>query len=387
MNQQFTSPSGEASGEGSVQQDSTRSTANRPQNPVQSHPLSPSRSNSNNSSNIRSESGNSIEEHVDEMISAINEHVSTFRRVSVWDGWSMGTSPDQMKHIILLGLRVGFCGALSTFSSLNASVIRLLRAGAIGEALVGYALSIQLGIVSYRFGQHLAVYIFIWRCRRETKRDERRGYGLRLSRLDTEEDQQPNSPMPGQSLRRRYISVRTIATLLFVSLFAFLSLAIHFIPGHQQYLLSLLFTPFGCLARWKLMSKYNSNLPGFPLGTFACNVGGCALSGSLGSFLAGKSSVAYSLFLFMVVLSPDCSLSMTNTGNPGPEESIVLQSLIAGFAGSLSTFAAFIVEILSLVDPLIFKFDGIVYAMITIVWALIIGVVGSQAKNWADETL
>ena len=63
----------------------------------------------------------------------------------------------------------------------------------------------------------------------------------------------------------------------------------------------------------------------------------------------------------------------------------MLQSLIAGFAGSLSTFAAFIVEILSLVDPLIFKFDGIVYAMITILWALIIGVLGSQAKNWADE--
>ena len=42
-------------------------------------------------------------------------------------------------------------------------------------------------------------------------------------------------------------------------------------------------------------------------------------------------------------------------------------------------------EILSLVDPIIFKFDGMVYAGITILWAVIIGFVGSQAKNWADE--
>jgi len=67
-----------------------------------------------------------------------------------------------------------------------------------------------------------------------------------------------------------------------------LSLAIYFVPNHQQYLLSLLFTPFGCLARWRLMDKYNKKVPGFPLGTFCCNVGGCALSGSLASFLAGE---------------------------------------------------------------------------------------------------
>jgi len=106
------------------------------------------------------------------------------------------------------------------------------------------------------------------------------------------------------------------------------------------------------------MNKYNKRLPGFPLGTFSCNLLSCALSGSLGSFLAG---------------------------NPGPEESLVLTSMIAGFAGSLSTFATFIVEILSLMDPIIFKFDGMVYAVITVLWAVIIGYVGSQAKNWADE--
>ena len=73
------------------------------------------------------------------------------------------------------------------------------------------------------------------------------------------------------------------------------------------------------------------------------------------------------------------------TGNPGPEESIVLQSMIAGLAGSLSTFAQFIIEILSLIDPIIFKFDGVVYSVITVLLALVVGILGSQAKSWADE--
>ena len=147
--------------------------------------------------------------------SEIGDHVATFRRIQFLDGWNSGTSPEEMKHIILLGLRLGFCGALGTFSSLNASVIRLMKSGKIGEALVGYAISIQLGIVSYRFGQHLAVYIFVWRCRLETQRDERRGYGLRLRRLDPDEERGSEAI----TARTRYISVRSLATMLFVAIF------------------------------------------------------------------------------------------------------------------------------------------------------------------------
>ena len=294
----MTSPSGELSGEASGQQHTSSQRLDT--NMTESQRLSPTRNDDSNSpddnNNIPSQSSSTIEEHVDEIIHTINDHVTTFRRIRIVDGWSINATPEQTKHIILLGLRVGFCGALSTFSSLNASVIRLLRAGSIGEAIVGYALSIQLGIVSYRFGQHIAVYIFVWRCRRETKRDERRGgYGLRLRRLDTTDDEHTESAdgiIVDQQQQRptcwRFISVRTIATLMLAAMVTSLSLAIYFVPNHQQYLLSLLFTPFGCLARWRLMDKYNKKVPGFPLGTFCCNVGGCALSGSLASFLAGE---------------------------------------------------------------------------------------------------
>lgn len=229
-----------------------------------------------------------------EQVHSISDHVNTIRRIHRLDGWDVDTTPEKMKHIILLGLRMGFCGALGTFASLNASVVRLLRAGLYGEALMGYSISIQLGIVSYRFGQHLAVYIFVWRCRRETKREEQGGYGLRLRNIDTEEDISNAAlhPITQESTRRRYISVRSCATFVFVAMFVSLILSIIFFPVHRQYLISLLFTPFGCLARWKLMTKYNKSLPGFPLGTFACNIGGCALSGSLASFIAGKYTLS-----------------------------------------------------------------------------------------------
>merc|ERR1712130_1000451 len=98
----------------------------------------------------------------------------------------------------------------------------------------------------------------------------------------------------------------------------------------QRFAISLLFTPFGVLARWKL-NKLNNIYPNFPLGTFVCNIFGIALSGSLGSLLAG---------------------------NPGPEERIFLVSVIAGFAGSLSTLSTFLVEVLDRIEPLLFKFDG-----------------------------
>jgi len=387
--------SGEASGESSdeVAQQQT------PTINTESEQLSPPRNNrtsSNNSSPIHNfrRQASSIEEHVGEIIHDINDHVTTFRRVSLIDGWKTTISADQMKDIILLGLRVGFCGALSTFSSLNASVIRLLKAGSIGEGVVGYALSIQLGIVSYRFGQHIAVYLFVWRRRRETKRAERRGYGLRLRRQATEDEQQPveiEQDQPSQArstCRRLFISMRTFSTLLLAAMIIGLSLAVYFVPSHQQYLLSLLFTPFGCLARWKLMDKYNKKIQGLPLGTFVCNIGGCALSGSLASFLAGEFYLCLSSYLVCTYCLSTLTImynDLMTTGNPDPEESIVLQSMIAGLAGSLSTFAQFIIEILSLIDPIIFKFDGVVYSVITVFLALVVGFLGSQAKSWADE--
>jgi fluoride ion exporter CrcB/FEX len=202
------------------------------------------------------------------------------------------------------------------------------------------------------------VYIFVFRRRREVKRDESRG--LRIGTGEKEADTRSSST------QSTVLSIRVVVTVVFVAIVVLLCCSIFMFPKHQQFSISLLFTPFGCLARWKIQKAYNKRLPGFPLGTFSCNLLSVALSGSIGSFLAG---------------------------NPGPEESIVLTSMIgkyvkrfcsqsiciyiershscfcycyeAGFAGSLSTFAGYISEVLALIDPIIFKFDGIAYAIIT----------------------
>ena len=338
----------------------------------------------------------------------VTENLTALTRVNVADGWDVGTTPEAMSDDLLLGLRVGFCGCLSSFSSWNSSMVNLLKGGHISEALVGYIIGLQLPIVSYRFGQHVAVYWFIWRRRIETRRAERRGgYGLRLRESDDDddedsdlgeadeddEDKYSDSITPrsrtsslrntspdrrGQRRGRRkngrilieqeaavaereVPSVRAVATALMLLTLVMLvtSLSTFNRPDQQKFAISLLFSPLGVLARWRLQ-RYNhqGGRNRFPMGTFACNMLGCALSGSLGSFLAG---------------------------NPGPEESVLLVGIISGFGGSLSTLAAFVVEILDLIDPILFKHDGMKYAFTTMFWALVIGLVTSQTRDWADE--
>ena len=369
--------------------------------------------------------GNETDDHeddglgIDRVVNEVTENLTRLAQVDVAGGWDVGTTPEAMSDDLLLGLRVGFCGCLSTFSSWNSAMINLLWNGHITQAIVGYAIGLQLPIISYRAGQHAAVYWFVWRRRREVKRDERRGgYGLRLrgGEIDSDDDEDEGNSMNGDafhdepvdieanfdgtptddesmdeirsrpsldsaigSLPSRYPrrkksqnggrillddaatdrttpSVRAIATAVFLLIITLLINSLFFLDDTQT-AISLLFSPFGVLARWRLL-RLNKLRPGFPLGTFACNMLGCALSGSLGSLLAG---------------------------NPGPEESMVVQSMIQGFAGSLSSLAAFVIELLNLIDPIIFKYDGLRYAVLTICWALVVGFITSQAKDWADK--
>ena len=307
--------------------------------------------------------------------------VSRIRRARLADGWDVGTSPEEMSDDLMLGLRIGFCGAISSFSSWMSSMVDLLRSGEIGELVVGLVLGIQLPIVAYRFGQHVAVYVFIWRCRRETRRDERRGYGIRLSMDDHDEnslDDQNESIQTGdlsltpigrnrKTKGRRTVqeedsevpSVRAIITAIFImSLVAQVtSLSFFYNPEDRLVALSLLFSGLGTLTRWRL-SKLNSWRPNFPIGTFACNIAACALSGTLGDLLSG---------------------------NPGPRERILLVSIISGFGGTLSSVAGFIVEVLNGVDPILFRMDGVYYAVSSVFWGMLISFLFTASVDWADD--
>jgi fluoride ion exporter CrcB/FEX len=303
----------------------------------------------------------------------VTEHWSRLRRANIADGWDAGTTTEDMSDDLMLGLRDGFCGALSSFSSWVSAMVQLIRHGNVGRAAVGLMLGLQLPIIAYRFGQHVAVYVFVWRCRFESKRDERRGYGIRVAMnedtereaaLDAaEEEENGGGSKPGGFGRKpegEIPSVRAILTAVFVMAIATQVTMLSFFadPEHHQIALSLLFSPLGVFARWRL-SKYNSWRPTFPLGTFTANILACALAGSLGSLLAG---------------------------NPGDRERIVLVSIVAGFGGTMSSLATFVVEVLAGIDPILFRFDGMIYAVLSIFWAMVICFLLSASADWADTT-
>jgi fluoride ion exporter CrcB/FEX len=323
------------------------------------------------------------------MATGVSNKISFIRRVNLANGWDVGASPQEKSEDLTLGLRDGLCGALSSFSSWISSMVNLFRDGKIGEAFVGLMLGIQLPLVSYRCGQYVSVYIFVWRCRREKRQDERRGYGIQLQTSD-EEIQASNFIRSPDSLQGPSVdsaddshvsitqkmsrtkglrtvhdeesevpSIRAIFTALFITCLVAQLTSLTFFkkPEDRLLALSLLFSPLGVLVRWRMM-KFNSWRPGFPLGTFACNVTACALSGTLGTLIAGK---------------------------PGPRERIALVSIIAGFGGTLSSVARFIVEILSLIDPILFRLDGIYYAFASVGTGLLLSFLFAASVDWADS--
>ena len=317
------------------------------------------------------EQGTDINQIIQATSANVTENISRLRRVNLADGWDVGTTPEAMSDDLLLGLRDGFCGALSSFSSWNSTMVNLMKDGKIGEAFVGYMIGLQLPIVAYRFGQHVSVYLFIWRARHQKRRDERRGYGIRISMnedSERDEDDEPNDADDPDDPTRQHEanakvqlpSIRAVATSLFIMALVTqcTSLSFYADPADQQLALSLLFSPLGVLARWRL-SKYNRWRPSFPMGTFTANILACALSGSLGQLLAG---------------------------NPGPRERVALVSFVNGFGGTLSSLATFVVEILAGIDPILFRFDGMVYGVLSIFWATVVGFVFSTSLDWADET-
>mmetsp|Transcript_7347 Transcript_7347/g.15891 ORF Transcript_7347/g.15891 Transcript_7347/m.15891 type:complete len:153 (-) Transcript_7347:51-509(-) len=140
------------------------------------------------------------------------------------------------------------------------------------------------------------------------------------------------------------------------------SLLIFTSEKERRFAISLLFTPFGIIASWKL-SRLNRKHQDFPVGTYVANMLAIALNGSLGAFLS-NTTVA------------------TSTAATSPK--IVLQSIVDGFGGSLSTLTRFLIEVLNGIDPIIGRTAGLQYLGATLVSGLIIGFVTKQATDWAD---
>lgn len=93
-------------------------------------------------------------------------------------------------------------------------------------------------------------------------------------------------------------------------------------------LYALVFSPVGCLVRFYLSLRLNARIPSFPLGTFVANVGGTMIFGMV-------------FTLQHTAFSP-LSSGLGGGGYVGCE---VLQGVMDGFCGSLTTVSTWVLEL------------------------------------------
>ncbi|KAJ5202063.1 uncharacterized protein N7498_006726 [Penicillium cinerascens] len=91
-------------------------------------------------------------------------------------------------------------------------------------------------------------------------------------------------------------------------------------------LYALIFAPVGCLARFFISLKLNGRVPWFPMGTFTVNIGGTMVLG-----------MAYTL--------QHASIGTSSLGGGSYIDCQVLQGIMDGFCGSLTTVSTWILEL------------------------------------------
>ncbi|OMP89360.1 UPF0695 membrane protein [Diplodia seriata] len=232
-----------------------------------------------------------------------------------------------------IGLTVGFCGSLTTFSSfmrdaflalsndLNtapmsstetlSSPARSRNAGYSVEALLAVLiLEVAAGLASLSFGAHAALYserIIVARPVIPKKKNEKK--------------------KTTTTTTTRSVLDPLVAVLAWPMWLGAVLMGIWAPHGHGawrgQAVFALVFAPAGCVARYRLSAWLNGRVPRFPLGTFAANVCGT------------------------VVLGMCYDLQHTGGGH-GVVGCQVLQGVMDGFCGCLTTVSTWVLELKTL---------------------------------------
>ena len=285
-----------------------------------------------------------------------------------------------------LGLRTGFCGALTTFASWNQQMVSMLLEGtcaSIVGAIYGYAIGILLCVSAIQLGEHAAA--LVTDCYDPPKSRERRhsrsksldrwsetsdafeelniveGSQHRKSLVNFEPDgaslvetgrsrrstiKEKGAPigLHGDSKIDKAQAAQYIVVFLFVAFFV--TAAVYFgafsatdaaskawkMGGDvsRSRWLSLLLAPFGVVLRYEL-STLNSRKPNFFMGTFIVNVLACVINGVVYGFRDGSYP------------RPDYRV------NGGSGWGYIIPTAVGtGFSGCLSTVSTFMAELVKL---------------------------------------
>jgi fluoride ion exporter CrcB/FEX len=228
-----------------------------------------------------------------------------------------------------VGLRVGFCGSLTTWAGWNQSMVQRCVDGDWARGLMGYVVGAELAGASLQLGHHAAGALWQWRS------------GCRAPGADATEGEQsvvvpageaPPTPLLSQASARWVEDSVCLAVLLASLSGCAVVVGTADAFASRSICLAALCGPFGVLLRW-YMGRWK--LQWLPAGTLAAN--------SLGAMVAAAVAASRSGRYWSPLLN---------------------DALQAGFAGGLSTVSTVAAETTLLMRPPT-RWQGYAYLALT----------------------
>lgn len=275
--------------------------------------------------------------------------------------WFRKDHPLQHHDAVLLGIKVGFCGSLTTFSAWNTQMVTMLD-GTLTElgpqvvpALFGYLIGVLLPVACFILGTHVHIWFLHWAHPRHTSETETNSHVAEDSKDDSSHQHSRHrrwnaaltfhsSSFGSDSTSSvcdpldAFVRGRKLPFLLVPALFVAFVVAdtVMHIPFYRTLWISMVLTPPGALLRWqmaklnprKLSSAWGRKFNYVPWGTLIVNIGGSILSA--------------------LTLALEYRLVNRKTNVDHPWIYPILKAIGVGFCGSLTTISTFCRELLDL---------------------------------------
>jgi fluoride ion exporter CrcB/FEX len=279
--------------------------------------------------------------------------------------WFRRDHPLQQHDALILAIKVGFCGSLTTFSAWNTQMVTMLD-GTITElgpqivpALFGYFIGVLLPVACFIFGTHCHAWFLHWNHppptetegrgnetgpdeksadRRSPPPKERRRWNPALTLHSSSFSSSSESTNDGYChpintfIRGRKLPFLLVPGIFIASVIADTVMNIAF---YRTLWLSMLLTPPGALLRWQ-MAKLNSRELGGPLKRFNFVPWGTLIVNICGSVLSALTlALEFRLVNFQ-----------TNINHPWILP--IMKAIANGFCGSVTTVSTFCRELVDL---------------------------------------